>query len=102
MLISHDLLAGTGALQGVQKVHGHVHHHSQPESHLPASGRHSSQVSSQVKSNFMVHEPQDAAATGHSVLGSSASSQAQEDPVEIFPPELILLMQNSCLWSSAT
>ena len=41
--------AGLGSFQRVQEVHGYVYHHCQPEGHIPASGRHPTQVPSQVR-----------------------------------------------------
>ncbi len=41
--------AGLGSFQRVQEVHGYVHHHCQSEGHIPTSGRHLTQVPSQVR-----------------------------------------------------
>lgn len=51
--------AGSGAFQRVQEVHGHVHHHSQPQGNLPPPGRHLAQVSSKVRLQLLItHEPE--------------------------------------------
>ena len=41
--------AGLGSFQRIQEVHGYVYHHCQSEGHIPTSGRHLTQVPSQVR-----------------------------------------------------
>lgn len=47
------MAAGTGTLPGVPEIHGNVHHHSQPEGHLPPPGRHLAQIPSQVDTQIL-------------------------------------------------
>ena len=85
-----------------------MHHHGEPEGHLPAPGRHSAQVSSQVKSNpcslsrkiqLPVPPPPE--------LASSAPWQAQEDVVcwnsplslPMLPSCLVSCLSSSAIWS---